>query len=596
MASRKAAVDRTRRQLLKSSLILGTATLLGRPSDSHAATGERPHGVDLRSIALPRAAVERAVDLAVANVIAEGIDDVFDRPFELDMLAERPALRRAVKRAVVDRLTSTRFDLSAFEPVEHVLMPKRRLFEYRRCAVLEPLDTITYLTLAILAGEAIESGRPASPRDVVLSYRFAPTREALFDPRYTYRRFIGLVDRTSRSSNVGFVAELDVESFYDRIDLGWLAERLGVLGVDPGVADRAEALLRHWAPGGVGLPVGSNASRVFAEAVLTSVDDVLLEHGVAFTRYVDDYRIFTRDGASASRALGLVVTALARRGLTPNPYKTRILSAATHRALHERRDFDGITLVDDTAPEAKPAEPAEKPAHAPAKPPKKPTRPGAGDKTTQPDGARRYSGLMPHRFELPGPDAVDAVFGAPAADGFEAFRNDPTPTFVREFVTGALVPSGTSAALRLPELVATFPACAAYVADALFVCQDRLAPTLRRAVAKGFAQLLDDPRAVPDFVVLRVVALLSAEPYRRRESLVRFFDRLGDRAGSYVGRFTVDALRQCDGPGLGCVAWPAQASRGTRRALAAYTGQCPPPGAASTVDPFTASLMARTTT
>lgn len=77
-----------------------------------------------------------------------------------------------------------------------------------------------------------------------------------------------------------------------------------------------------------GIPVGSSASRIIAEAILTDVDDALVHEEVAFTRYVDDYRIFIRPDQNPYRIIAFLSEQLAKNeGLSLNAQKTRLLTA-----------------------------------------------------------------------------------------------------------------------------------------------------------------------------------------------------------------------------------------------------------------------------
>ena len=52
-----------------------------------------------------------------------------------------------------------------------------------------------------------------------------------------------------------------------------------------------------------GIPVGPSASHILAEACLNDVDRTLVDKGYRFTRYIDNYRIFTSDRAAGLNAL-----------------------------------------------------------------------------------------------------------------------------------------------------------------------------------------------------------------------------------------------------------------------------------------------------
>lgn len=67
-----------------------------------------------------------------------------------------------------------------------------------------------------------------------------------------------------------------------------------------------------------GLPVGSNASRILAEAALTEVDNYLISKNIDFCRFVDDYRIFAKDAFEAHSSLAILNRRLSQEGLFLN--------------------------------------------------------------------------------------------------------------------------------------------------------------------------------------------------------------------------------------------------------------------------------------
>jgi hypothetical protein len=97
---------------------------------------------------------ETAVDLAIDNVILEGLDDVFARPPELDFLQDT-----AFRQVVTDtakRALSGGLDSLAVGPIQHTNVPKSGMYAFRRCAIVQPMDHIKYLSLTLLAADEIE--------------------------------------------------------------------------------------------------------------------------------------------------------------------------------------------------------------------------------------------------------------------------------------------------------------------------------------------------------------------------------------------------------------------------------------------------------
>ena len=59
-----------------------------------------------------------------------------------------------------------------------------------------------------------------------------------------------------------------------------------------------------------GLPVGSNASRILAEASLIEVDNYLISKKIDFCRFVDDYRIFAQNEYDLNVILKIITEVL----------------------------------------------------------------------------------------------------------------------------------------------------------------------------------------------------------------------------------------------------------------------------------------------
>jgi hypothetical protein len=268
--------------------------------------------------------VRKAVPLAVSNILKEGLTDIFPTPFELDLLKSEKFSKLLIKE-VTTRLNSNSLSGLKVRPLGHVLFPKKDAYDLRRAALIEPVDTITFLALVLLFAEIIEGSRIKKRRNVVFSYRFKPKNGYLFDQKYSYTAFNSFVAERAKSPRVRVLVKCDISSFYDRLNLHRLESTLLSLPIDKVKVKLTNELLFFWSNrDSYGLPIGSNASRILAEAALISVDDYLLSLGVKFCRYVDDYRLFSPDARTAHSWLSILVERLYLEGLTINPSKTTI--------------------------------------------------------------------------------------------------------------------------------------------------------------------------------------------------------------------------------------------------------------------------------
>ena len=208
--------------------------------------------------------IEKAVDLAIQNVLKEGLTDIFPRPFEVDLLKNKYFLAE-VSRTCTKRIKSNSLHGLFLHPIQHVLFPKKDPFDFRRAALIEPIDTITTLAIAILIAEVIEKHRPAKAKKKVFSYRYKPKGGYIFDANYNFTAFEKNVRQKVNSNKYKVLVKCDIASFYDRLNIHRLESTLSSLLVENSQVKLINEILLFWAKrDSYGLPIGGNASRVFA--------------------------------------------------------------------------------------------------------------------------------------------------------------------------------------------------------------------------------------------------------------------------------------------------------------------------------------------
>lgn len=292
--------------------------------------------------------VSDSVKLALLNVQKESITDVdaFSRPFELDLLRDANVFAQ-VKTMIETRINnslsmikdgSEPFDALRelrISPIRSILIPKKTLFDFRQCSYTEPLDEIVFLSLAIILSNKIEKSRIHKKSNIVYSYRLKPDLVSasepsyIFDSKYNYTKFRQDISSKAKDDKVKVVVACDIANFYDRLNLHRLENTLHAIpGIDHDAVKLLNELLLYWSNrDSYGLPVGSNASRILAEASLINVDKFLVERNIKFSRYVDDYRLFARDASEAHSWLSVLVERLSQEGLFLNTSKTSIIEA-----------------------------------------------------------------------------------------------------------------------------------------------------------------------------------------------------------------------------------------------------------------------------
>ncbi len=97
-----------------------------------------------------------------------------------------------------------------------------------------------------------------------------------------------------------------------------------------------------------GLPVGGQASRIFAELLLNRTDRLLLATGISFCRFVDDYYLFASNTGHAQATLvQLSEILLTNEGLTLARAKTRVLSSSEFLRFSPVAEVESSTSSDD---------------------------------------------------------------------------------------------------------------------------------------------------------------------------------------------------------------------------------------------------------
>jgi len=129
-------------------------------------------------------------------------------------------------------------------------------------------------------------------------------------------------------SNWNFkVASLDVSSFYEHIDVGLLSDDLSMVVHDEIAVKRIATFLKKFQTinHAWGLPQGSDASGILANAYLAPVDEFLRRNNFPFFRYSDDIMILD-EGWNTLRDVIIEVNRIFRsKRLSMSAHKTGIL-------------------------------------------------------------------------------------------------------------------------------------------------------------------------------------------------------------------------------------------------------------------------------
>jgi len=480
--------------------------------------------------------VDKAAELAVENVFKEGLTDIFPPPQELELLKNRH-FRASLAKKVSKCIKGGNLESLDINPISHVLLPKGGPFDFRRCALIHPLDTIKYLALVLTLADEIEKSRPSNSKRVVFSYRLRPSNGYLFDPKYNITRFRKQTTAKTRQKRTKFLATCDIADFYDRLNLHRLESALLSLGLDKTRVRQINELLLFWANrDSYGLPVGSNASRILAEAALLEaalleVDNYMVSIGANFCRFVDDYRLFAPDAHSAHHWLTQLIERLWLEGLTINKAKTHVEYVSDLVETDEEKDKRSTEDGRGKA-QRKDVKGEE-------------TKKEAGPVRLQFKIVAGYGGIIPTRFRTPHHKEIDKLKTSDPASKLTALKAKklPEPEDITDFVKSVISTNRFGLFKELPEVADLFPQFTPYLVDVIIKYGDKIKNDDRVTLRDKFAKRLEmSPYLLPEYIAVAIVRLLGAKGYKDKGTLFEVFRGLRRNAGAYVGRTLLDAL------------------------------------------------------
>jgi hypothetical protein len=115
--------------------------------------------------------IDKAIELAIDNVRKEGLTDIFPASFE-ESLLKNDQFRVFLANQIKSRINSNSLSGLKAHPISHVLFPKKDAYDFRRAALIQPVDTITFTSLVLMYADIIEKHRIEKRHNVVFSYRF----------------------------------------------------------------------------------------------------------------------------------------------------------------------------------------------------------------------------------------------------------------------------------------------------------------------------------------------------------------------------------------------------------------------------------------
>ncbi len=457
----------------------------------------------------------KAASLAVQNTFKEGLTDIFPRPFEVELL-KNPLFSSEVRKLVETRIKSNSLSGLKVHPLQHVLYPKKDPFDFRRAALMQPTDNITFLALVLTITDEIERNRPPPAKKRVFSYRFKPSDGLLFNSKYNFTAFEQHVSEQVKKPRVKVLVKCDIASFYDRLNLHRLESTLLGLSIDKTKVKLINELLLFWANrDSYGLPIGGNASRILAEASLISIDEHLSSHHINYCRFVDDYRFFAPDIKAAHSWLTLFVERLFLEGLSINSVKTSLEDVAIRKA-PPPRPMPHPTSEQEPKRESHPA------------------RLIVG-----------YTGIIPTKFRKLSEKETEDLSKENIDEIIKQLKERVvvSPDDIRRFLRVLVAKKAYSKLNSLPEVLERFPQFTPLAVDLLIKKADDISAIEKEALRDYFASRLGAAERTPEYILIAIVRLLGTTEYASKTALLDLFRSLKRNAGAYIGRSIIDAIQ-----------------------------------------------------
>lgn len=480
--------------------------------------------------------LNRSIKLSIDNVKKEGITDIFERPFELDLLNNK-VFAEKVEKTIFTCINSNSLSGLKIHHIDYVLLPKTSAFSFRKCALMQPLDTLKYNALAISLADVIEKSRIPLGKHRVFSYRFHPSNGYLFNKKHSITSFRDCASKKAKKSKVKFIISCDIANFYDHLNLHRLENILYSIGCDKSRVKIIIELLFTWSGrDSYGLPVGSNGSRILAEASLIDIDNFLLSHDVDFIRFVDDYRMFAPDAKTANYWLTLLIERLQQEGLTINTSKTKI---------EESRSYSKSITIDKSKESVNNVIPSE---------------------TISPDeSSNNKHGLANERLtSAVKRSSIKAGYGGTVPTKFRLLSEreihnlstEDLDAVIKKLKSTELVnPENIIKALRIcvaqgyyDKLVEFIPVLEKYLqltpyfVDILIKFSSELSALSIQKIKDHYYAEINKSEYTPEYLMLAHIRLLGESNYSDGNLLMRYFRNLKRNSGVYIGRVILDSL------------------------------------------------------
>jgi len=477
-----------------------------------------------------------SIQLAINHIKEKGLTDtILENPFELKLLNNASFSNKIYENVkdCIEKLKDS-FDIeSKYIPIEkfcllninklnHTLIPKRTRFGYRKVSIIDPLDCIKYHSLVFQIAEKIEQARVAKEKNIVFSYRFNPVNNELFDSVYNYESFITQIKEKVAIPENKIIVYCDIASFYERLNIHRLESELLSLGAEKKVVKIINELLLFWASkNSYGLPIGSNASRILAEASLIPIDNFLISKNINYCRFVDDYRIFAPDSQTAHYWLTLLIERLSQEGLMINQFKTNIeqikplIIKSTEQIKQDEIKSMSYNFIE-----------AEK-------------------SIEMYEGG--YSGEVPLKFVKLTDEQKEKIRKLNEIELYANLHNNLViePIQFESFCKVIQIKNKFELFNCIPDLLEKYPQFTPYSVDLLLQSANEIPNKIRESIKIKFVNWLNKRDLLPEYIIVSIIKLLASTHFRDKEQLWKLYLGISMKSSAYLTRSLLEALENC---------------------------------------------------
>lgn len=250
--------------------------------------------------------IRKAIDLALAHILERGLDDIIKPPIfgsslEHSLISNNfLGFKDYHYRDFEKFINSSNLQNQKIGNPSYFLIPKDH-HTFRRVSWMDPRDLVCMLSVALLIFPKIEAARIPKSEKIVHSHRMSDEPDSVFDANFGYESFREESGRISQNFLGGWKVISDISNFFDRISNHDLVNKMEEIGCDEKYTKLIENTLFQWSPGrrSIGIPVGTDFSRIISEVALIEIDKRLAKSNIKFVRYVDDYRFFAKNRSEA---------------------------------------------------------------------------------------------------------------------------------------------------------------------------------------------------------------------------------------------------------------------------------------------------------